>query len=137
MNCCKGTPRQTNEALLLPKAERGVYTLLGLAQKAGRLAAGADAATLAAARGEARLLLLAADLSERTRQRLLLNWQELPGAKNAPIWSFGAKEALGQAAGRRPCGVWAFTDTNFASGLAAKLAALQQGGLAELIRPGR
>ncbi len=137
MNCCKNTPNTPNEANLAAlKAENGVYALLGLAQRAGKLTAGTDAVIAARARGDAKLVLLAADLSENSLKRLSKACRQ-PAGKNIAVWRFGTKERLGQAAGRRPCGVWALGDSNFAEGLAAKLAALQKAGQAERIAPGK
>lgn len=135
MNCCKNTPSEAE--LLALKAENGVYALLGLAQRAGKLTGGTDAVIAAAGRGEAKLVLLAADLSANSLKRLRKAWQNLPGAGSINCWRFGAKERLGLAAGKRPCGVWSLSDVNFADGLDAKLAALQKAGLAEQISPGK
>lgn len=133
MNCCKNTPNEAELAAL--KAENGVYALLGLAQRAGKLTAGLDAVIAAWTRGDAKLVLLAADLSENSLKRLNKACHKLPGQKDVTVWRFGAKERLGQAAGRRPCGVWSVNDGNFAGGLSAKLAVLQKAGLAEPIAP--
>lgn len=135
MNCCKNTPSEAELAAL--KAERGVYTLLGLAQRAGKLTAGTDAVIAAVGRGDAKLVLLAADLSENAQKRLRKAWQNLPNARSITVWRFGGKADLGQAAGRRPCGVWALGDVNFVSGLNCKLAVLQKAGRAGRGEPGK
>ena len=60
----------TSRALLketLPK----ILGALGLAMNAGGLAVGNEAVTLALSRGKARLVFLAQDLSENTREKLL------------------------------------------------------------------
>ncbi len=135
MNCCKNTPSEAE--LLALKAEQGVYTLLGLAQRAGKLTAGTDAVIAAWTRGDARLVLLAADLSENSLKRLNKACCKPAAGQNVTIWRFGGKERLGLAAGRRPCGVWSLSDVNFADGLNAKLTALQKAGLAKQISPGK
>ena len=133
MNCCKNTPSEAELAAF--KAAQGVYTLLGLAQRAGKLTAGSDAVIATCTRGEAKLVLLAADLSENSLKRLNKLCCKPAVKKNVAVWRFGSKERLGQATGRRPCGVWSLCDVNFAGGLEAKLTALQKAGLAERILP--
>ncbi|MBQ2888122.1 MAG: ribosomal L7Ae/L30e/S12e/Gadd45 family protein [Firmicutes bacterium] len=134
MNCCKNMPSNLTEAdLAALKAEQGVYTLLGFAQKAGKLTGGGEAVALALAKGQVQMVLLAADLSENSQKRFAKMWQQLPKGVSGKvvIWQFGSKEKLGQAAGKPPRGIWAVGDENFARGLQSKLMLLQEQGRAE------
>ncbi len=138
MNCCKNMlsnmPENVTEAdLAALKAEQGVYTLLGFAQKAGKLTGGGEAVALALAKGQVQMVLLAADLSENSRKRFAKMWQQLPKGVSGKvvIWQFGSKEKLGQAAGKPPRGIWAVGDENFAKGLQSKLVLLQEQGKAK------
>jgi len=106
------------------KAERGVYTLLGFAQKSGNLFSGGDVVAQALLKRRVRLVLLAWDLSENSAARF---WQQLPdaGLGGAQVWRFGTKRQLGQAVGKPERGILALHDENFCSGLLAKLQILQ------------
>ena len=134
MNCCKNMPSNLTEAdLIALKAEQGVYTLLGFAQKAGKLTGGGEAVALALSKGQVQMVLLAADLSENSKKKFAKTCQQLPKGLSGKvvIWQFGSKEKLGQAAGKPPRGIWAVGDENFAKGLQSKLELLQKQGKAE------
>jgi len=70
-----------------------------------------DAASRAAMRGQARLILLATDLSPRSAARAREVFGEVPVVRPA------TKDAIGRALGRRQTGVVAITDTGFALSL--------------------
>lgn len=129
MSLCKNTP---NKELAILKAEQGVYSLLGLCQKAGRLTSGSDAVVKALAAGQVRVLLVADDLSENSRKKLKAALAQLnkKAAAQLKIRQFGNKERLGLAAGKPPRGVWAVCDENFADGIAKKLDLLAESELA-------
>lgn len=120
MSFCKNT---ANDELKLLKAEQGVYTLLGLCQKSGRLTGGGDAVIKVLTAGQVRVLLVAEDLSDNSRKKLKIALSQLSGkaAKQLKIWQFGTKESLGLSAGKPPRGIWAVCDENFADGIAKKL----------------
>ena len=100
---------EPNEKIRMLPAEQGVYTLLGFAQKAGCLFGGSDVVAQAVSRGQARLVLLAWDLSDNSYHRF---WQHQLGQ-------------LGQAVGKPPRGIWALQDENFCRGILGKLQQLQ------------
>lgn len=135
MNCCKNTAKPEGAVIAAKKAENGVYALLGLAQRAGRLVGGGDAVQKALAAGNIRLLLLAGDLSANAQKSLRTAWAKLPpkAKANAEVWRFGDKITLGAAVGKPPRGVWALADENFANGICQKLAMLAESGIAEKI----
>lgn len=89
------------------------WGLLGLARRSGRLAAGHAAVERALVRGEARLVILAADASPGTRRR----FQRLADAAGVPVRTWGGKDELGAALGTTPKAVLAVLD----AGLAARL----------------
>ncbi len=93
--------------------------LLGLARRAGMLEAGDEATKGAIARGAARLLLIAADSSERTRETF-----EFIAESSAlsHITVSETREELGNAIGKRPCAVVALCDTGFCAAILKKLA---------------
>ena len=71
---------EPNEKIRMLPAEQGVYTLLGFAQKAGCLFGGSDVVAQAVSRGQARLVLLAWDLSDNSYRRF---WQHQLGEQAA------------------------------------------------------
>ena len=117
---------EPNEKNGMLPAEQGVYTLLGFAQKAGCLFGGSDVVAQAVSRGQARLVLLAWDLSDNSYRRF---WQHQLGEQAAnrkmQVWRFGTKQQLGQAVGKPPRGIWALQDENFCRGILGKLQQLQ------------
>ena len=83
--------------------------LLGLARRAGKLAAGRDAVLDAVKKNETTLVLLTSDASERHR-RELKNAGCLCEIKTLPC----DMEAAGAATGKRSC-IFALTDAGFAA----------------------
>ena len=106
-------------------AERGPWGLLGLARRAGRLAAGDHAVRYALQAGRAALVLLARDAGGACRRR----FTGLAGRAGVPLVTYGSKAELGAVAGRGECAVLAVTDP----GLAAAVRERLPGGAA---RPG-
>lgn len=88
-------------------------SLLGLARRAGKVAAGFDACAAAARKGEARLLLAARDISGKTYKNLCYEAGRagIPAARiEAPM------QEVGRACGVK-AGVLAVTDRGFAQAL--------------------
>ena len=100
-----------------------VLSLLGLAQKAGRVEAGEDAVSAAAEVRRARLVLLASDASENSARRA-----RRFAERGACLWAGipASKAELGRAVGRGECAMLAVTDIGFAEALAKKLAAADE-----------
>lgn len=93
--------------------------LIGLAQKAGRLAVGEEPTGAAARARDARLILVAADAAENSVRRV----RHFADAGQCLWCRIGAdKDALGRAVGRSSCAMLAVMDIGFAEAIAKKLA---------------
>ncbi len=90
-----------------------VLSLLGLCRRAGKLEGGFDMCALAARHGEAKLLLAAVDISEKTYKNLRFEAERagIPCARAEALMA-----ELGKACGLR-AGVLAVTDEGFAKAL--------------------
>lgn len=96
-----------------------LLNLIGLAQKAGRLAVGEEPTGAAARARDARLILVAADAAENSVRRV----RHFVDAGQCLWCRIGAdKDALGRAVGRSSCAMLAVTDIGFAEAIAKKLA---------------
>lgn len=94
-----------------------VESLLGFAQRAGRLAKGFDATLRAVEQGNARLLVITPDASPRVVRRMT----KAAEAADTPILVWGSKGALGKAVGSRDLGVLAVCDDGFAKAIQDKV----------------
>ena len=96
-----------------------LLNLIGLAQKAGRLAVGEEPTGAAARARDARLILVAADAAENSVRRV----RHFADAGQC-LWCRIAadKDALGRAVGRSSCAMLAVMDIGFAEAIAKKLA---------------
>jgi len=107
---------------------RRVLSLLGLALRGGRLAAGEEPVALAAKAGQARLILLAADAAGNTLHRA----EYLAGEGHCLFLSLPCTKAeLGAALGRGSTAVAALTDTGLAAAVTQRLAELDPERYAE------
>lgn len=92
--------------------------MMGLARRANLLLAGEEVVADAIAAHKARLVLLAADASERTGKKI----RQMAG-ETLPVLVLPAeKDALGAALGKGSCAVAAVLDGGFAAKLAQMLA---------------
>ena len=82
---------------------------LSLAKKSGRLVVGFDAVKSAVIRGEAHIVLLAEDLSEKTIKRVNYFCEDITDVHNTGL----SQSEISQVAGRLT-GVLAVTDENLA-----------------------
>ena len=87
-----------------------ILNMLGLAQKAGRIASGETAAECAVKSGNTRLLIVAADASDGSRK----HWTDKTAYRQIPCVTWGTKEELGRAVGKAERSALAVTDENFA-----------------------
>lgn len=87
------------------------WRILGLAVRAGKVQTGAEAAEQAVRRNKARLVLIAADASGNTTDRLLLRCQR----ERIPVRQLGSKAELGHWTGKAERAVAVVLDAGFAS----------------------
>lgn len=87
------------------------YTMLGFAQKAGKLASGENTVEAKIKDKGACLVIVAEDAPEHTKDRM----QSLAGRYRTDYIIFGEKNRLGQAIGKSPRNVVLVSDKNFAA----------------------
>ncbi|MCL6615001.1 MAG: ribosomal L7Ae/L30e/S12e/Gadd45 family protein [Firmicutes bacterium] len=92
--------------------------MLGLARRAGRLLAGTETVLAGIRRGRVSLLVLAADLSPATRERLA----RAAAASGVRMLVAGRLEELARATGCRGRGVYGVTGHDFAVKIESSLA---------------
>ncbi len=90
-----------------------VYSLLGLAQKAGRVKSGAFSTTEAVKSGKAWLVIVACDASGNTKKE----FSNMCEFYDVPYWEYGNKEELGRAIGKEERSSLAVCDEGFAHSL--------------------
>ena len=93
--------------------------LIGLARRAGRLAAGDHAVRYALQEGRAALVVVAVDAGSACRRR----FTHLAAQEAVPLYVWGQKGELGRLVGRPQCAVLAITDKGLASALRERLPA--------------
>ena len=93
--------------------------LLGMARRAGRLTAGFDAVSLLIANGKAAVVILAADLSEKTEKELRYAAKSSCDEEQMNMLRIPLnKEEIGHALGlKKPAGVLALEDEGFAASI--------------------
>ncbi len=98
--------------------ENKIYTLLGFAQKAGKLVSGDDSVFAALRKKNIWLVLVAEDLSanslEKFQQKRYAAENNQKRDQKIDVCTFGTKERLGHAIGKSPRGLVAVMDKNFA-----------------------
>lgn len=94
-----------------------VYSMLGLAMKAGKVASGEFATDKSVKDGKAKLVIVSADASDNTR-KMFSNMCEF---YEVPRYFFGTKEELGHAIGKAMRSSLAITDENFAKSIRKQL----------------
>lgn len=94
-----------------------VYSLIGFAQKAGKISSGTVAAKTSLLRKRARILVMSSDISEKTRDSLIgtCNKQKIPWVV------FGNKLQLGVSVGKAYRVALTVNDDNMAQAIIAAL----------------
>ncbi len=96
--------------------EEKLLSMLGIARRAGRLAMGFDAAEEAMRNHQAKLLVLASDVSERTDRSICRIAEEY----KVPVLRTGFEmDRIGKAVGHKHTGVIAINDSGFAKTIKA------------------
>lgn len=90
-----------------------IYSMLGLAQRAGRLVSGEFATEKSIKEGSARLVILAADASDNTKKKFTNSCEFYKVA----VRCYGTKEELGHAIGKDIRSSLSVTDEGFAKSL--------------------
>ena len=90
-----------------------VLSLLGIAARAGRIAAGNFSAEEAVRKRKARLVILAEDAQANTVKK----FTDKCSYYKIPLRWYGTKETLGHAVGREPRACIAVTDQGFADSI--------------------
>lgn len=85
------------------------YDFLGLAQRAGHLQSGDAAVEAIIKKGKAKLVILAVDASERTKE----HFKNLTKYKKVPWVEGGNKISIGIALGKSPRSVVVITEAGF------------------------
>jgi ribosomal protein L7Ae-like RNA K-turn-binding protein len=85
-------------------------SLLGLAQKAGKLVSGEEAVEHAVRSGKARLVLVAGDASDNTKK----SYRDLSSYYQVACYEGLSKDEFGHATGKPPRAALAVTDAGFA-----------------------
>ncbi|NLU50332.1 MAG: 50S ribosomal protein L7ae [Syntrophomonadaceae bacterium] len=101
--------------------KKNVYQIIGFAQKAGQVSSGTMAAKTSLLRKRARLLIMAEDISETTKESLVTTCQK----QNIPWLLFGDKYRLGTCIGKAYRVAVTINDDGFARAI---LEALETGG---------
>jgi len=94
-----------------------IYSLLGFAQRSGKLVSGEEGVASALRRGRVHCLIIATDSSQNTQQR----YKAMAKARNVCWYLFGTKTELGQAIGKAQRSLIAVTDPSFARAIGLEL----------------
>lgn len=89
------------------------YDFLGLAQRAGQLQSGDAAVEAIIKKGKAKLVILAVDASDRTKE----HFKNLAQYKKVPWVEGGHKMSIGIALGKSPRSVVVITEDGFSRSL--------------------
>lgn len=88
-----------------------IYSMIGIANKGGKVAIGYDVTCLNIEKNKSVLVLIAADASEKTKKNILYVCNKY----NCKYIEYGEKDLLGKCLGRKMVGVLSINDENIAS----------------------
>lgn len=100
-----------------------IYSLLGISQKAGRVASGEFQTLEAVKTGTAKLVIVSEDASENTRKM----FHDKCAFYQVPVYDYGTKEDLGHAIGKDLRSSLAVCDAGLADAVAEQLNMETQG----------
>ncbi len=98
-----------------------VYSMIGLAEKAGNVVSGEFSTEKAVKRGKACLVILASDASGNTRK----HFSDMCAYRNIGLCVYGNKEELGHAIGKEMRANLAVTDKGFADAIRKRIEELK------------
>lgn len=94
-----------------------VYSMIGMAEKAGYAASGEFSTEKAIKSGKACLVIIASDASENTRK----HFSDMCAYRNIPIYIYGNKEELGHAIGKAMRANLAVTERGLADSIRKRI----------------
>jgi ribosomal protein L7Ae-like RNA K-turn-binding protein len=94
-----------------------IFSLIGLATKAGKIASGEFSTEKAVKSGVASLVIVSEDASENTKKM----FRNMCTFYKVPLYFFGAKESLGHAMGKEVRASLAVLDEGFAKAMVEQL----------------
>ncbi len=94
-----------------------ILSLLGLAERAGRIKSGEFAAEKAIKSSNAFLVIVAEDASDNTKK----HFKDMCSFREIPFYVYGTKEEIGRCIGKESRASIALTDEGFSKGLIAML----------------
>ncbi|MDK2823059.1 MAG: hypothetical protein PWQ67_1707 [Clostridia bacterium] len=94
-----------------------VFTMLGFAQKAGKIVSGESAVKAMLNKGQIHLIIMAEDLSENRKKF----WSYLALQSRIPVSIIGTKQELGIAIGLSPRAIIGITDLQMAKSIELKM----------------
>ncbi|MFZ5943661.1 MAG: L7Ae/L30e/S12e/Gadd45 family ribosomal protein [Bacillota bacterium] len=97
--------------------DNSIYTLLGFAQKSGKLVSGESAVKALLKKGQIELLIIAEDLSENRKKF----WNYISQQEGLSLLILGTKRDLGISIGMSPRSLIGITDKKMASSIANQL----------------
>lgn len=94
-----------------------IYSIMGLAEKAGKVVSGEFSTEKAIKSRKACLVVLASDASENTRK----HFSDMCAYRNIPLCTYGSKEELGHAIGKQMRVNLAITDRGLADSIRKRI----------------
>ena len=94
--------------------EKKLASHMGFASKAGKIAAGTNTSIFTMAKGKARLLIIASDMAENSKEKLISAARQ----NEVEYRVFGHADDLAHYTGKYGAGAFAVTDDNFAEVIA-------------------
>ena len=91
-----------------------VFGMIGLASRAGKIASGTNTCIFTMAKGKARLLIIADDMAENSKEKLIFAARQ----NEVEYRVFGHADDLAHYTGRYGAGAFCVTDDNFAEVIA-------------------
>lgn len=111
-----------NEIVSKEAVEKKIYSYLGLAQKAGKIAAGEFLTEKSIQEGKARLILISDEASANTKKKFI----DSATYYSVPVYLFGGKEELGHCLGKEFRASLAVQDAGFAKEIMKQLANMER-----------
>ena len=94
-----------------------IYSYLGFAKRSGNLITGYNACVHAMKKEKVKLLILASDISENTRKKIIKESEK----KTVPYRIFGKVDEMSQITGYEKRGIFGITDKNFSNIIAKEI----------------